>query len=149
MLPEARRSDRGTCSRGVVRRSHRAPVGCQQLLGGTGEETDHPLRVKQYSIQLQYKKARTMLIVIAPYPLTVQGGLNNIKSRVNMMAGMAWNPLLNGFKVRHTVHSHRGHRGISKGARHWPRTSREERVGPAREEQLDSCRWRKDPSTRC
>lgn len=35
-----------------------------------------------------------ILIVMAPYPLTVHGGLSSIKSSVSMMAGIAWNPLL-------------------------------------------------------
>ena len=34
-----------------------------------------------------------ILIVMAPYPWTVHGGLRNIRSSVSMMAGMAWNPL--------------------------------------------------------
>lgn len=57
----------------------------------------HPFLEKQSSTQPQYKNAMVVLIVIAPYPLTVQGGLRNIKSSVSMIAGMAWNPLL-GFR---------------------------------------------------
>jgi len=55
--------------------------------------TYHPFLEKQYSTQPQYRKATTMLMDMAPYALTVHGGLNRIKSSVIMTAGAAWNPL--------------------------------------------------------